>query len=65
MHSLRSNERTATEDGRRVNKWFLVDQRGVPHLAVVGVERETKDGHYSYHAVGGSSSWRGGLLMHA
>ncbi|GBF97334.1 hypothetical protein Rsub_10025 [Raphidocelis subcapitata] len=44
------NERTATEDGRRVNKWYLVDQHGTAHLAVVGVERETKDGHYAYHA---------------
>lgn len=38
-------------DGRRINRWYLVDQHGSAHLAVIGVERDTKDGHYNYTAV--------------
>lgn len=41
-------ERTQMGDGRRVNKWYLVDQNGKEHLAVVGEERDTRDGHYTY-----------------
>lgn len=38
-------------DGRRINRWYLVDQHGSAHLAVIGIERDTKDGHYTYNAV--------------
>jgi len=38
-------------DGRRINRWFLLDQLGRSHLAVIGIERDTKDGHYTYTAV--------------
>lgn len=38
-------------DGRRINRWYLVDQLGRSHLAVIGIERDTKDGHYTYTAV--------------
>lgn len=41
-------------DGRRINRWCLVDQHGSAHLAVIGIERDTKDGHYNYNAVGGT-----------
>jgi hypothetical protein len=33
-----------------------MDQHGDGHLAVIGIERDNKDGHYHYSAV------RGGLL---
>lgn len=46
-------ERAHMSDGRRVNRWYLVDQHGSSHLAVIGVERDTKDGHYIYNAVSG------------
>lgn len=35
-------------DGRRVNRWFLVDQNEQFHLAVQGEERDARDGHYIY-----------------
>jgi hypothetical protein len=38
-------------DGRRINRWYLVDQHGSAHLAVIGIERDTRDGHYNYSAV--------------
>jgi hypothetical protein len=44
-------ERSQREDGRRCHKWFLVDHLGSEHLAVVGIETDTMDGHYSYQAV--------------
>lgn len=47
-------------DGRRLSRWFLVDQHGQPHLAVVGVERDTKDGHYAYMAVSYEGKGLGG-----
>lgn len=28
-----------------------MDQHGESHLAVIGIERDTKDGHYNYSAV--------------
>ncbi|KAF8066392.1 ATG16 [Scenedesmus sp. PABB004] len=43
-------ERAFYPDGRRCNRWYLLDQRGEPHLAVIGIERDTKDGHYVYSA---------------
>lgn len=45
------SERAHYPDGRRCNRWYLIDQHGGSHLAVIGVERDTKDGHYSYSAV--------------
>lgn len=47
----RRYERAHYPDGRRVNRWYLVDQHGTSHLAVIGIERDTKDGHYHYSAV--------------
>jgi len=44
-------ERAHYPDGRRCNRWYLIDQHGGSHLAVIGVERDTKDGHYNYSAV--------------
>lgn len=44
-------ERGAKEDGRRCHKWFLVDEAGTEHLAVIGIETDTLDGHYTYQAV--------------
>lgn len=44
-------ERGAKEDGRRCHKWFLVDEAGTEHLAVIGLETDTLDGHYTYQAV--------------
>ncbi len=45
------HERDYYDDGRRCNKWYLMDQHGVEHLAVIGEERDTRDGHYTYRAV--------------
>lgn len=39
------------EAGVTRREWYLVDSRGVRHKAVVGVERETRDGHYHYNLV--------------
>lgn len=44
-------ERAHYPDGRRCSRWYLVDQHGDRHLAVIGIERDTKDGHYNYIAV--------------
>eukprot|EP00892_Ulva_mutabilis_P000847 jgi/Ulvmu1/10763/UM068_0053.1 len=38
-------------DGRRINKWLLIDQHEQEHLAVQGQERDARDGHYVYGAV--------------
>jgi hypothetical protein len=48
-------EKSQREDGRRCHKWFLVDHLGSEHLAVMGIETDTMDGHYSYQAVSDSS----------
>lgn len=45
------SERAHMADGRRCNRWHLLDQHGNAHLAVIGIERDTKDGHYVYSAV--------------
>eukprot|EP00878_Enallax_costatus_P018895 GHUV01019918.1.p1 GENE.GHUV01019918.1~~GHUV01019918.1.p1 ORF type:complete len:426 (+),score=149.02 GHUV01019918.1:854-2131(+) len=45
-----SFERAHYPDGRRCSRWYLIDQHGDKHLAVIGIERDTKDGHYNYIA---------------
>ena len=35
-------------DGRRGVRFFIIDSNGKPNLAVVGEERDTRDGHYMY-----------------
>ena len=37
-----------TPDGRRQICWYLLDSLGHNHLAVVGEEKDTRDGHYLY-----------------
>lgn len=39
------------EDNHRCHSWYLIDQHGTEHLAVVGIETDTLDGHYTYSAV--------------
>ena len=39
------------KSGRRQNLWYLVSSAGEEVLAVVGDERDTRDGHYSYYSV--------------
>lgn len=39
-----------TDSGMRVQRWYLVEENGHEHLAVVGQERDTRDGHYNYEA---------------
>lgn len=36
-------------DGRHQISWFLLDAAGHNHLAILGIEKETRDGHYIYH----------------
>lgn len=55
----RRYERAHMSDGRRINRWCLVDQHGSAHLAVIGIERDTKDGHYTYNAVSDTQSSAG------
>ena len=43
-------ERAQSTSGHRINNWYLQDSTGREHLAVVGSERDTRDGHYSYRA---------------
>ncbi|GFR52865.1 hypothetical protein Agub_g15493, partial [Astrephomene gubernaculifera] len=43
-------EKTANPDGTHTQRFFLLDQYGNWHLAVLGEERETRDGHYLYSA---------------
>ena len=47
----RRRERLQQEDGRRANNFYLQDSLGGEHLAVVGEERDTRDGHYLYRAM--------------
>lgn len=44
-------EKSVRDGRRRCHSWFLIDQLGVEHLAVVGLETDTLDGHYVYQAV--------------
>lgn len=41
-------EKFQFNDGRRGIRFFLVDANKQSHLAVVGEERDTRDGHYTY-----------------
>ncbi len=43
-------QKVQDESGCRHQKWWLVDDNGHEHLAVVGDEREPRDGHYNYVA---------------
>ncbi|KAK9914836.1 hypothetical protein WJX75_001156 [Coccomyxa subellipsoidea] len=43
-------QKVQDEHGCRHQKWWLVDDNGHEHLAVVGDEREPRDGHYTYVA---------------
>lgn len=44
-----SEKKTELPDGRHQICWYLLDEAGHNHLAVVGDEKETRDGHYIYH----------------
>lgn len=44
-----SETKETLPDGRHVIRWYLMDAAGHNHLAVTGEEKETRDGHYSYH----------------
>ena len=39
-------------DGRHRIEWFLIDEADDEHLAIVGEEKETRDGHYLYRTQG-------------
>lgn len=43
-----SESKQDTPDGRRKICWYLLDSSGHNHLAVVGDEKDTRDGHYLY-----------------
>eukprot|EP00210_Caulerpa_lentillifera_P000171 g166.t1 len=38
-------------DGRRCTQWYLIDNHGISHQAVVGEENHARDGHYIYRSV--------------
>jgi hypothetical protein len=42
------SERSLNPEGTHTQRWFLEDQNGNWHLAVIGQERDTRDGHYQY-----------------
>ena len=44
-----SESKDELSDGRHLLKWYLLDEQGHNHLALTGEEKETKDGHYTYH----------------
>lgn len=43
-------QKSHDDGGRRRQQWWLVDDNGHEHLAVVGEERDPRDGHYNYYA---------------
>lgn len=45
---LLRQEKFTNGDAPKVIKWWLLDVHGHEHLAVVGEEKENKDGHYAY-----------------
>ena len=46
-----SQEKFTFPDGRRGIRFYVMDEVGTPTLAVLGEERETRDGHYQYKRV--------------
>lgn len=46
-----SQEKFTFPDGRRGVRFYVMDEVGTPTLAVLGEERETRDGHYQYKRV--------------
>lgn len=46
-----SQEKFTFPDGRRGMRFYVIDEAGAPTLAVLGEERETRDGHYQYKRV--------------
>lgn len=46
-----SQEKFTFSDGRRGIRFYVHDDTGTPTLAVIGEERETRDGHYQYRRV--------------
>ncbi len=46
----RREQKSHDDGGRRRQQWWLVDDNGHEHLAVVGEERDPRDGHYNYYA---------------
>jgi hypothetical protein len=46
-----SQEKFTFPDGRRGMRFYVIDEAGTPTLAVLGEERETRDGHYQYKRV--------------
>lgn len=51
MYTGHRREKVQHEDGRKANHFYLLDVMGGEHLAVVGEERDTRDGHYLYRAM--------------
>lgn len=47
-----SQEKLELPDGRHRIEWYLMDERNDAHLAIVGEEKETRDGHYLYRTQG-------------
>ena len=47
---VRREQKSHDDGGRRRQQWWLVDDNGHEHLAVVGEERDPRDGHYNYYA---------------
>lgn len=47
-----SHEKQELADGRHRIEWFLLDEQNAAHLAIVGEEKETRDGHYLYRTYG-------------
>eukprot|EP01025_Chloroclados_australasicus_P060555 TRINITY_DN7785_c0_g1_i2.p1 TRINITY_DN7785_c0_g1~~TRINITY_DN7785_c0_g1_i2.p1 ORF type:complete len:390 (+),score=36.18 TRINITY_DN7785_c0_g1_i2:380-1549(+) len=45
-------DKSYLQDGRKCSQWFLIDDQNTRHLAVIGEERDTRDGHYTYRAEG-------------
>lgn len=50
--NLRRQSKLELPDGRHRIEWFLIDDADDEHLAIVGEEKETRDGHYLYRTHG-------------
>eukprot|EP00887_Chlorella_sp_A99_P007575 scaffold28.g7575.t1 len=48
----KDHEKQQMPDGGHTIHWFLIDELGKRHLAVVGRETHTHDGHYEYQTFG-------------